>query len=178
MKKEKGITLVALVIMIIVLLILAGITITLTLGDKGIINMAKEAGKNYQDAQAYEQNLLSNIVNEANNIVNSDGISNTTNIGKVRILERGTLDTGSVSPQATKDLMFNFENTYTEADKAYLYVYKREALSGESGAFFFITYGSMQIIGNSFSIHMKNEAGSVRGPGAARYHYWVISGLE
>ncbi len=70
LKGQKGITLVALVITIIVLLILAGITISLTLGEHGILNMAKEAGKNYQNAAGYEYNSLQNMFNEANSIVN------------------------------------------------------------------------------------------------------------
>lgn len=71
LKGQKGITLVALVITIIVLLILAGITISLTLGEHGILNMAKEAGKNYQNAAGYEKNSLTNMFSEANYIVDS-----------------------------------------------------------------------------------------------------------
>lgn len=57
-KGQKGITLVALVITIIVLLILAGITISLVLGNNGIINRAQEAGKNYTQAANHEQNQM------------------------------------------------------------------------------------------------------------------------
>ena len=45
LKNEKGITLVALVITIIVLLILAGVTLSMVMGDSGIFgksNSAKE----------------------------------------------------------------------------------------------------------------------------------------
>ena len=42
-KKEKGITLIALVITIIVLLILAGVSIAMLTGDNGILTQAKEA---------------------------------------------------------------------------------------------------------------------------------------
>ena len=42
-KKEKGITLIALVITIIVLLILAGVTIATLTGDNGILTKANEA---------------------------------------------------------------------------------------------------------------------------------------
>ena len=42
-RKEKGITLIALVITIIVLLILAGVTIAMVVGDNGILTRAKEA---------------------------------------------------------------------------------------------------------------------------------------
>ena len=42
MKKENGITLIALVITIVVLLILAGISVSVLSGDNGIINQAKK----------------------------------------------------------------------------------------------------------------------------------------
>ncbi len=45
MRKQRGITLVALVVTIVVLIILAGISISLLLGDNGIITKAKEAKK-------------------------------------------------------------------------------------------------------------------------------------
>lgn len=70
MKKERGITLIALVITIIVLLILAGVTIFLTMGDNGIINYAKNAGNIYQQAQANEINDLNTIEEEIDNIIN------------------------------------------------------------------------------------------------------------
>ena len=42
-KKENGITLIALIITIIVMLILTGVTLSITLGDNGLVNKAKEA---------------------------------------------------------------------------------------------------------------------------------------
>lgn len=47
-KNEKGITLVALVITIIVLLILAGVTLSMVMGDSGIFGKANSAKQNYQ----------------------------------------------------------------------------------------------------------------------------------
>ena len=44
-KKEKGITLVALVVTIVILLILAGVTITMTLSQNGLFTRAQQ-GKN------------------------------------------------------------------------------------------------------------------------------------
>ena len=55
MKKNKGITLVALVVTIVVLLILAGVSINLVLGDNGIIAKAKEAQK--KSAEASQNDL-------------------------------------------------------------------------------------------------------------------------
>ncbi len=45
-KKEKGITLVALVVTIVVLLILAGVSISLVLDQNGIINKLKALEQN------------------------------------------------------------------------------------------------------------------------------------
>lgn len=41
-KKERGITLVALVVTIVVLLILAGVSISMVLGNNGIVTKAKK----------------------------------------------------------------------------------------------------------------------------------------
>ena len=57
MKKNKGITLVALVVTIVVLLILAGVSINLVLGDNGIIAKAKEAQR--KSAEASQNDLIS-----------------------------------------------------------------------------------------------------------------------
>ena len=54
-REEKGITLVALVITIIVLIILAGIAISMTLGDNGIFTRAKEAKRLQITAEAKEK---------------------------------------------------------------------------------------------------------------------------
>ena len=49
-KKEKGITLVALVVTIVVLLILAGVSLNLVIGNNGLIKKAQEAKDKYQEA--------------------------------------------------------------------------------------------------------------------------------
>jgi len=61
LKKQKGITLIALVVTIIVLIILAGVSISLVLGDNGIVTKAKEAKQNMQVAANEEQSSLANL---------------------------------------------------------------------------------------------------------------------
>ena len=56
MKKAKGITLISLVITIIILLILAGVTLSLTLGDNGIITQAQKA-KEAQEIAAIKEDF-------------------------------------------------------------------------------------------------------------------------
>ena len=58
MKKNKGITLIALVITIIVLLILAGVAIAMLSGENGILRKAAEAKTKTEEAQKEEQSIL------------------------------------------------------------------------------------------------------------------------
>ena len=58
LQKEKGITLVALVVTIVVLLILAGVSINLVLGKNGLITQAQEAKRKTEEAT---QNDLSDM---------------------------------------------------------------------------------------------------------------------
>ncbi|MBO5413423.1 MAG: hypothetical protein J6A29_03880 [Clostridia bacterium] len=57
-QRNKGITLIALVVTIIVLIILAAITINLVLGENGIIQKAKGASSKYSEEQAKEKLML------------------------------------------------------------------------------------------------------------------------
>ena len=79
-KREKGITLVALVITVILLLILAGVTIRGVLGEKGLAEEAKNATKRYGEAQDEEQNVVKNFLDELRDI-NSGGNGTGGNSG-------------------------------------------------------------------------------------------------
>ena len=57
-KKQKGITLIALVITIIVLLILAGVSIATLTGNNGILTRANEAKTETEDAEENELRKL------------------------------------------------------------------------------------------------------------------------
>ena len=82
MKKEKGITIVALSVTIIVLLILAGISIKLVLDNNGIIGNAQTAKNQYIEAEANtEQGIgeLSNALSSSLNHNRNNGTDTTTN---------------------------------------------------------------------------------------------------
>ena len=82
MKKEKGITIVALSVTIIVLLILAGISIKLVLDNNGIIGNAQTAKNQYIEAEANtEQGIgeLSNALSSNLNHNRNNGTNTTTN---------------------------------------------------------------------------------------------------
>lgn len=55
LRKNKGITLIALVITIIILLILAGITISMLFGENGLLNRATDATEEYSKSEVREK---------------------------------------------------------------------------------------------------------------------------
>lgn len=67
--KNKGITLVALVITIIILIILAGITISLILGEDGLIEKAKSGGNNYKNSAVEEQKILNSLNTQMDGLI-------------------------------------------------------------------------------------------------------------
>ena len=72
LRKEKGITLIALVITIIVLLILAGVTIATLTGDNGILTRATEAKNKTEQAQKDEENILNSYEDKLNEYTGID----------------------------------------------------------------------------------------------------------
>ena len=66
-KKEKGITLVALIITVVVMLILAGVAISAIVGGEGLFSKIRESVGIYENAQLKEQEELSNLINEIEN---------------------------------------------------------------------------------------------------------------
>lgn len=69
LKSNKGITLVALVVTIIVLIILAAVSISLILGDNGIITRAQQASKDTATNSALEIEDLNLADIEAQNMI-------------------------------------------------------------------------------------------------------------
>ncbi len=70
LKKENGITLVALVVTIIILLILAGVTLTTALSQNGLFSRAKNAANAWKDAEHQEDEWMSGTMTEFDNILN------------------------------------------------------------------------------------------------------------
>ena len=93
-KKEKGITLIALVITIIILIILAGISINLLLGKYGIINKAKTAQTTYQEQAAKEKLELELASLYADKQVNKD--YNENEYLTKKLSEKGFIVNGNV----------------------------------------------------------------------------------
>ena len=75
-KGNRGITLIALAVTIIVILILAGVTIDAVFSENGIINKAKEAANAMNNAVANDQAELNDLLEELNEIMNSEWKNN------------------------------------------------------------------------------------------------------
>ena len=70
---QKGITLIALVITIIILIILAGISISMLVGENGLITKSKEAKQNTQLAEGQENKELANLTEYLNGELDGNG---------------------------------------------------------------------------------------------------------
>ena len=68
--KEKGITLIALVVTIVVLLILAGVSVNALFGNSGIIEKAKEAQNAMDKAAENDQKQIGELTDWIDNQVN------------------------------------------------------------------------------------------------------------
>ncbi len=85
-KQNGGITLIALVVTIVVLLILAGITITMVLGEDGILSQAKQAAEKTKEAEEQQEKDLQDLVGMINDAVNGkdpENLQDAVSSGKV-----------------------------------------------------------------------------------------------
>ena len=112
LRKERGITLIALVITIIVLLILAGVSIAMLTGDNGILSQAQRAKNETEKAQANETSDLANIeslINEYQSNINIPQVTDE-NPGELEQEDANTLVINSI-----EDLVF-FSNDVTKGN--------------------------------------------------------------
>ena len=137
MKKfeDRGITLIALVVTIIVLIILAGVSISLVLGQDGVVQKAKEGRDSYAEAARIENEQLANVDSFAMSVQEmtpststvtgeitnmTDGeieISATVNLeGNIDLTKTKYVFTTSNSPLGTNDESLYKDGTIEEAN--------------------------------------------------------------
>ena len=100
MKKNKGITLVALVVTIVVLLILAGVSINLVLGDNGIIAKAKEAQRKSAEASQNDLKGMNGLVSEMEGVLAGNGGAGGSGAG-TKVPAEATAETAPYFPDNT-----------------------------------------------------------------------------
>ena len=110
MRKEKGITLIALVVTIVVLIILASISIATLTGDNGIINQSKEAKEQTEIAEERETVEIS--------AVQAAGIDKYGYVTEEKL--RVQLDNNIGNGKYELDVIGEkFKVTYTESQRSY-----------------------------------------------------------
>ena len=87
LKSNKAITLVALIITIIILLILAGVSLSMVLGDNGLINKAQSSVDKYQESANNEQALLNSIENYIGSYDEFIGWNETKQVNSPKVAE-------------------------------------------------------------------------------------------
>ena len=162
--KNKGITLIALVISIIILLILTGVTIGTALGDNGLFKMAKKATESYQIAsekEYLEQNVLSvqldkylgNISSEKlGKELNTRNLSNTSNWHIIKVNDQ-SYETGWNYIEKGTELV-----GYGKAEHSWLVNYETgEVIQLEEDNYISLSAGDMLAVKDSLIINVDSS---------------------
>ena len=123
MRKNKGITLVALVVTIVVLLILAGVSINLVLGNNGIIAKAKDAETKSAEASQNDLKGMNGLVSEMEGALTGNGNNGgetqipEITIGEAKVVANsdgtGTAITDAASVYLGNTLYITFSHSIT-----------------------------------------------------------------
>ena len=101
-KQVKGITLIALVVTVIVLLILAGVAISLTVGDNGLFKRAQNAAETYEQSGDIEKINLA----LADALIKNNGNAPSKDNLEIALLEDGTKSLVVDNEDGTRDVIF------------------------------------------------------------------------
>lgn len=116
-EKNRGITLIALVVTIIVLLILAGISISMLTGQNGILNRASEAKEKTELGQKQEKSDIASLEDLINESVDGTSVEQVSDKNP-GVLEQDASDSNVYIINSIEDLVFfaydvgNNDNTY------------------------------------------------------------------
>ena len=83
--KEKGITLIALVVTIIILLILAGVTLSLTISENGLFSRAQNSADRYKSSEQNETSMLEALDKQIVNLASDNPIETPPVVQKGKV---------------------------------------------------------------------------------------------
>ena len=112
LRKNRGITLIALIVTIVVLLILAGVTIYLVFGPNGIINKAQQADENTKISQVVEKMELAKgaeYIEGSGKYNPDDYFQRLEDEGIINDKDKDVIDNGDGTYEVTTDDGFIFE---------------------------------------------------------------------
>ena len=113
-KQVKGITLIALVVTIIVLLILAGIALSLTIGQNGIFSRAQKAANTWRNAETNEQLAMGELGDWIDSVSGEKDSNDETEPTYTNIFAQ-LYDNGD----GTETLVFTSDENYREEGLTY-----------------------------------------------------------
>ena len=99
--KEKGVTLIALVVTIVVLLILAGVSINALFGNSGIIEKAKEAQNAMDKAKENDEKQIGELTNWLDSQVNESAVGNDTPTKKPLITDSSLTSNDRITSESS-----------------------------------------------------------------------------
>ena len=110
-RKEKGITMISLAVTIIILIILAGTSISMLVGDNGIITQAQKARQNIELAKIEEEEQLNALYDDLIN--GNNGIFDDTTFDEIEDLKQQIADLQE-EVNTTKDQMGELQEEYNQ----------------------------------------------------------------
>lgn len=109
-RREKGITLVVLVITIIILLILSGVAIMSISGENGLVFKAKQAKRNMEEAQIEENEILDDYYSKINEYIGNKNNDNSDELIDREYVEFAESNSSIIN---TEQSLFNSVNGVT-----------------------------------------------------------------
>lgn len=166
---NKGVTLIALVITIIVLVILAGVSISIMMGDNGIVTRATTVELEYSKAEVEEkfEMLVNDKLMEAYAAIQNDN-SDISNYYKESILIPSFIESGYITADTTSNTVSDFLGEMVETPLYSRYIISVSALSDNVDL-----YGKGTSIseGDVFTLEVKtDEAGKSTGEYDVKYY--------
>ena len=114
LKKQNGITLIALVITVVIMLILAGVAIAAVVDGDGLFSKTREATEVYENAAGNENDTIKSLMNEIDSYLgNSNSQKTDGSFDSAKGLN--TPDTSALPKETTKYVTWN----YNEVDSIY-----------------------------------------------------------
>ena len=162
--RNKGITLVALVITVIIMLILAGVTLNIALGENGLFKMAQKATESYQatsEKEYIEQNVLSVQLDKymgkvssekLGEILNTKSIENSSNWHIIKVNDK-SYETGWNYIEKGSAL-----EGYGKAENSWLVNYETgEVIQLEEDNYINLSAGDMLAVKDSLIINVDSS---------------------
>lgn len=175
--RNKGVTLIALIITIIVLLILAGVSISLLVGDNGVLTKASTVELEYSKAEIEEkfEMIVNDKLMEAYAAIQVDN-TDISNHYKESILIPYFIESGYITADTNSSTVSDVLGEMTETPLYTTYIVNAKSLSDKVELY---GKGTSKSSGDVFTLEVKtNEEGKSTGQYDLKYYETPVSAGE